>query len=61
LSSSDNTPGAILQPQPPPWDNDVKRGTAAVATSWVISISMGQWKKDSTAAEVGSMMIRQDA
>ncbi|MPN00543.1 hypothetical protein SDC9_147738 [bioreactor metagenome] len=28
---SDSTPGAILHPQPPPWDSDVRRGVPAVA------------------------------
>src|SRR3954468_17097167 len=27
---SDSTPGAILQPQPPPCDSDVRRGSAAM-------------------------------
>ena len=28
---SDSTPGAILQPQPPPWDKEVRRGEGVVA------------------------------
>src|SRR4029453_13784170 len=28
---SDSTPGAILQPQPPPCESEVRRGSAAVA------------------------------
>jgi hypothetical protein len=37
LRISDNRPGAILQPQPPPWDSEVKRGSARVsgAFMWV--------------------------
>ena len=27
VPSSDRTPGAILQPQPPPWDSEVRRGS----------------------------------
>ena len=26
----DNTPGAILQPQPPPWLSEVRRGSAVL-------------------------------
>jgi hypothetical protein len=29
FSRSRSTPGAILQPQPPPWDSEVSLGTAA--------------------------------
>ena len=28
LRISDSTPGAILQPQPPPWESEVRRGWA---------------------------------
>ena len=38
LRISDSTPGAILQPQPPPWDSEVRRGSGlVVATASVMT------------------------
>jgi hypothetical protein len=40
LRISLNTPGAILQPQPPPWDSEVNFGSfmemAVVAEVWLL-------------------------
>ena len=35
---SDRTPGAILQPQPPPWESEVSRGSSVRAIASVVVI-----------------------
>ena len=32
-----STPGAILQPQPPPWERELRRGSAGKVVSVVIT------------------------
>ncbi len=39
-SRSDSTAGAILQPQPPPCESDVRRGSTAASASFTSSASM---------------------
>jgi hypothetical protein len=48
LSRSANASGAILHPQPPPWDNEVSRGETGAA--FMIVLSWGLRENQACAA-----------
>src|SRR5258708_39497866 len=41
FSSSASTPGAILQPQPPPCESDVRRGSGTLGTEELVMFGGG--------------------
>src|SRR5215207_7346107 len=68
LRISDSTPGAILQPQPPPCDSEVRRGSAAVLgraafMGWIPVLAGGSGahgarRRHRTAARAGRIVRR---
>ena len=59
LSRSASTPGAILQPHPPPWESDVSRG-ADVARSVALLLESPHVKAGGWSLEVDKEIRQQD-